>query len=63
MKKPTPSVKAKQYDTAAASELLPTPEELKIMLASGLDPSSGAAVREFRRHFKQLAREGRTAGL
>lgn len=41
----------------------PTPEEHRLMLASGLDPSSGAAVREFRRHFRQMAREGKTAGL
>lgn len=41
----------------------PTPEEAKIMLASGLDPSSGRAVREFRRHFRQMAREGGTSGL
>ena len=41
----------------------PTPAEHKMMLASGLDPSSGAAVREFRRHFKQMAREGAGPGL
>lgn len=63
MKKPAQSVKSKQYDTAFASESLPTPEEHRLMLASGLDPSSGAAVREFRRHFRQMAAEGKTAGL
>lgn len=41
----------------------PSDAERRLMLASGLDPSSGRAVREFRRHFRQMAAEGETAGL
>ena len=53
------SVAPKQYKTARYSESLPTPEELVAMQASGLDPSSGTAVREFRRRSSQTARGGK----
>ena len=49
----TQSATPKQYKTARYSESLPTPEELAAMRASGLDPASGTAVREFRRRFQQ----------